>query len=118
MKSEDHPLIRGDNSFMSVAANFLSTQLSGYIKMSVKMGIQIQGKAKASMLREYKHLNAGVMPGKPVFEYIDPTEITSKDRKKVLEAVNLTKKEKCGKIKGRVCANGSKQKRCLNMVKL
>ena len=35
------------------------------------------------------------------------------EKKRALEAVNLIKKKRCGKLKGRTCADGSKQKRYL-----
>lgn len=53
------------------------------------------------------------MPGKPLFGCIDPNDISMEERKRALEAVNLIKKKRCGKMKGRACANGSKQKRYL-----
>ena len=113
MKS-DHPFMRGDKSFMSVAANYLFTHVSEHSQMSAKAGIKKFGdRALAAILSEYKQLNTGAMPGKPVFGTIDPTTLTNEEKRRALEAVNLIKKKKCGKIKGRTCANGSKQKRYL-----
>jgi len=65
------------------------------------------------MLNEYKQLNTGPVPGKLVFGCIDPIKITNEEKRSALEAVNLIKKKRCGKIKGRTCADGSKQKRFL-----
>jgi len=70
-------------------------------------------KAITAMLNENKQLNIGPVPGKPVFGYIDPSTITNQEKRRALEAVNLIKKKRCGKIKGRTCADGSKQKRFL-----
>ena len=65
------------------------------------------------MLSEYKQLNTGTAPGKPVFGTIDPSTLSNEEKSRALEAVNLIKKKRRGKIKGRTCANGSKQKRYL-----
>ena len=114
MNSSKHPFIRGDKSFMSVAANVLFTQVLEHAQMSAKAGIKRFGdRALAAMISEYKQLNTGAMPGKPVFGCIDPKNITMGERKRALEAVNLIKKKRCGKLKGRTCADGSKQKRYL-----
>ena len=54
------------------------------------------------------------MPGKLAFWPQDSTLMTPLQKKKTLEAVNLITKEKCcGTIKGRSCADGSKQQRDL-----
>ena len=113
MKS-DHPFMRGGKSYMSVAANYLFAQVNEHTQMSAKAGIKKFGdKAIAAMLSEYKQLNTGAMPGKPVFGTINPNTLTREEKRRALEAVNLIKKKRCGKIKGRTCANGSKQKRYL-----
>ena len=57
----------------------------------------------------------GPVLGKPVFGCIDPSEISNEEKRRALEAVNLIKKKRCGKIKGRTCADGSKQKRFLKL---
>ena len=114
MKSVNHPFMRGGKSFMSVAANVLFVQVNEHAQMSAKAGIKKFGdRAIAAMLSEYKQLNTGVLPGKPVFGYISPDSITFEEKRGALDAVNLIKKKRSGKIKGRTCANGSKQKRYL-----
>ena len=114
MHSNQHSLTREDKSFMSVAANYLFTQVTKHAQMSAKAGIKKFGdRAVAAMLSEYKQLNSGAVPGKPVFGCIDPNTLTREEKRRALEAVNLIKKKRCGKIKGRTCANGSKQKRYL-----
>ena len=54
-----------------------------------------------------------MVPGNPVFGTIYPSTLSVEEKNKSLEAVNLIKKKRCGKIKGRTCANGNKQKRYL-----
>ncbi len=50
--------------------------------MTAKAGIKKFGdRAVAAMLSEYKQLNTGPMPGKPVFGCIDPTTITTEERR-------------------------------------
>ena len=92
------PFMRGDKSFMSVAANYLFTQVNEHAQMSAKSGIKKFGdRAVAAMLSEYKQLNTGAMPGKPVFGTIDPTTLTNEEKRRALEAVNLIKKKRCFK---------------------
>ena len=50
------------------------------------------------------------MPLKPVVIPLDPDELIYAERRQALEYVNLIKKKINGFIKGRTCANGSKQK--------
>ena len=100
--------------FMSVAADVLFAQVGEFSKMTAKAGIKRFGdRAVAAMLQEFKQLNEGAVPGKPVFGTVDPLLLSREDKKRALEAVNLIKKKRCGKIKGRTCANGSKQKKYL-----
>ena len=114
MKSTDHSFNRGKKSYMNVAANYLFAQVTEHAQMSAKAGIKKFGdRAVAAMLNEYKQLNEGPVPGKPVFGCIDPNTITWDEKRRALEAVNLIKKKRCGRIKGRTCADGSKQKRYL-----
>ena len=95
MKSSDHPLIRGGKSFMSVAANYLFAQVNEHAQILAKAGIKRFGdQAVAAILSKYKQLNTGTMPGKPVFGCIDPKDITTGEKRRALEAVNLIKKKK------------------------
>jgi hypothetical protein len=101
-------------SFMSLAADVLFAQVGEFSQMTAKAGIKKFGdKAVAAMLQEFKQLNEGAVPGKPVFGTVNPSTLSWEEKKRALEAVNLIKKKRCGKIKGRTCANGSKQKKYL-----
>ena len=51
------------------------------------------------------------MEGKPVIGPIDPYSLTWEEKRKALDAVNLIKEKRNGKIKGRTCSNGAKQRR-------
>ena len=94
MRSDKHPLIQGERSFMSVAVNYLFTQVTEHVQMSAKVGIITFGDiAVAAMLNEYKKLNTGAMPGKPVFGCIDPYTLSKEEKRRALEAVNLIKKK-------------------------
>ena len=53
------------------------------------------------------------MSGKTVVAHFDPDGLTPLDRNKTLEDMNLIKDKRCGKIKGRTCSNGSKQRNYL-----
>ena len=55
MDSSKYPFIKGDNSFMSIAANVLFTQVSEHAQMSAKAGIKcFSDIALAAMIGEYK----------------------------------------------------------------
>ena len=62
------------------------------------------------MIKELKQLNDRSMDGNPVVVPISPDSISSDDKKKALEVVNLIKEKRDGKIEGRTCANGAKQR--------
>ena len=96
------------NDPMKTAINVVFTQ------MSARQGFkQVGEEAVAAMIKEYKQLNNGPMPGKPVVEAIDTDTIPREELTKALDAVNLIKLKRCGKVKGRSCLNGSKQRRYL-----
>eukprot|EP00957_Ditylum_brightwellii_P029212 2208022-Ditylum_brightwellii.AAC.1 len=50
------------------------------------------------------------MEGKPVVVPIDTHLLSDDDKQKALDAVNLIKEKREKSIKGRTCANGSKQR--------
>ena len=58
-------------------------------------------------------MNTSAVDGKPVFAPQDFTKMTEDEKLKTLEAVNLIKEKRDGTIKGRSCANGSKQRKYL-----
>ena len=86
-----------------------------FTQMSAHKGIKLFGeKAISAMFKELKQLNDGVVPGKPVIEPIPFCNLTERDKKESLEAVNLIAQKRCGKIKGRTCANGSRQRKYIS----
>ena len=79
--------------------------------MSASKGIEKYGElAVAAMVKEFKQLVDGAFPGKPVVSAIEHSELSAEDKKKALDAVNLIKVKRSGTVKGRTCANGSKEK--------
>ena len=62
------------------------------------------------MMKEFKQLVHGAFPGKPVVEAIKHTDLSEKDKRTALDAVNLIKVKNNGTVKGRTCANGSKER--------
>ena len=95
-------------SYMRKAVDVVFTQ------MTAKRGIKLFGeKAVAAMVKEFTQLDKGAFPGNPVVGPIDPTILTQEDKIRAMEAVNLIKEKRCGKIKGRTCANGSVQRKFL-----
>jgi hypothetical protein len=104
----------GKISYHRIAVDACFAQVARYSQMTAKTGIKHFGeRAIAAMFKEFKQLNEGAVPGKPVFGKQDATELTYEEKKRALEAVNLIKEKRSGIIKGRTCANGSKQKRYL-----
>ena len=65
------------------------------------------------MIKETKQLEEVTMSGKKVVNAIDPDILSVEEKVKALNAVNLIKQKIDGTIKGRICADGSKQKRYL-----
>ena len=85
-----------------------------FIQMSAHKGIKLFGeRAIAAIVKELKQLNDGVIPGNPVIEPIPFDKQTNQDKKEALEAVNIITEKRTGKIKGRMCANGSRQQKYL-----
>ena len=52
------------------------------------------------MFKEFKQLDHGSMPGKPISGHVDPDNLTKKENKAALESVNRIKKKRYGIIKG------------------
>jgi len=93
---------------MKIACDVMFTQ------MSAKAGIKKFGeRAVAALIKEFTQLDRGPMQGKPVVKGISADSLTSEERRAALEAVNLITEKRDGRIKGRTCADGSKQKRYL-----
>ena len=82
--------------------------------MSASKGFKVYGeRALVAMVKELKQLNDGAVPGKPVVIPIDPDALSEEDKKKALDAVNIIEEKRDGRVKGRTCANGSKQRQYL-----
>mmetsp|Transcript_26947 Transcript_26947/g.39879 ORF Transcript_26947/g.39879 Transcript_26947/m.39879 type:complete len:200 (-) Transcript_26947:1357-1956(-) len=85
-----------------------------FTQMSAKKGMKLLGEsAVAAMFKELKQLDQGPMPGKPVVQPVNVDELSAEVKERAMEAVNLIKVKRCGIVKGRTCANGSKQRQYL-----
>ena len=63
--------------------------------MSVNQGIKQFGEETiAALLKEFKQLDEGEVPGKPVIWPIDPKILTAEEKRKALSAVNLIKEKR------------------------
>ena len=101
--------INKSKDLMNKAVGIILTQ-----QMSAKKGIKKFGeKAVAAMIKEFSQLDQGAFPGKPVIDTIDADSLSREQKAKALEAVNLIAEKRCGRIKGRTCANGSTQRKYL-----
>lgn len=96
----DHSVV----DVMRSALNVIFTQ------MSAKKGMKLFGEsAVAAIIKELKQLYQGSMPGKPVVQPVNVDELSREVKECAMEAVNLIKVKRYGKVKGRTCANGNKQ---------
>ena len=78
-----------------------------FTQMSAGKGIKLYGaKAVAAMFKEYKQLDDLKVLGR-----LNPDLLTPEQKRNALRAVNLIKIKRCGKVKGRTCANGSPQRK-------
>ena len=93
---------------------FTKTMNVMFTQMSAKRGIKMyKERAIAAMMNELSQLDKGVVDGQPVVIPIDPSLLSQEKRRNAMEAVHLIKEKRDGKIKGRTCANGSKQRQFL-----
>ena len=77
-----------------------------FIQMSARKGIEQFGQlAVAAMLKEYKQLDDLV-----VFGSVLPDSMSDQEKRRALQAINLIKLKRCGKVKGCTCADRSVQR--------
>ena len=96
------------SKFEKIKANIFNNSVKTcFTQMSATKGIKLLGqKAIAAMFKEYKQLNDLTVLGR-----IDPKTLTAEQKRRALRAVNLIKLKRCGKVKGRTCADGSVQRK-------
>ena len=79
-------------------------------QMSAKEGLRKFGeKAAEALITEWRQLDE-----KNVFHGLYFKDTTVEQRKNALRLVQLIKQKRCGKIKGRTCADGRKQRQYIN----
>ena len=84
----------------SLMANFIFTQ------MSAKAGIKKHGqRAIDALLKELTQLD-----NQDTFDPQDASKLTPQQKKAALRSVNVIKEKRCGKLKGRSCADGRPQR--------
>ena len=85
-----------------------------FVQMHATKGIkQLGERAVAAMIREFAQLVEGAVEGKPAVDAITPESLSEEDKYRALDAVNLIDLKRDGRVKGRSCLNGSKQKQYL-----
>ena len=78
-----------------------------YAQVSVKEGIRRHGqKAIDAMIKEFTQLHK-----QNTFVPVLATKLSKKAKKEALNLITMIKQKRCGKIKGRACADGRKQRR-------
>lgn len=74
-------------------------------QVSVERGLEIWGeRAREGAKKEFTSLHM-----KDTFMPVDINAVSTEDRKGALEPVFFLKEKRTGEIKGRLCADGSKQ---------
>ena len=74
--------------------------------MGIKQGIELHGeKAIKAMLSEYTQLDDNT-----IFEALDASKLTKEMKNAALNLLTLIKEKRDGRIKGRACADGRKQR--------
>ena len=101
-------------SYLQRAVEVIFTQLEDdeqkFKDMPASKGMKLFGeRAVAACIKEFSQLSNGVVPGKPVIQPVNLKDVTREERLQALEAVNLIKQKRCGKVKFRSCVNGSEQ---------
>eukprot|EP00957_Ditylum_brightwellii_P064313 4880551-Ditylum_brightwellii.AAC.1 len=103
--------MKKDKEAILVSDTFKKAIGAYFNQMPASKGIKIYGeRALTAMVKELKQLNDGAMEEKPVVVPIDAHLLSDDDKLKDLDAVNLIKEKRDKSIKGRTCANGSKQR--------
>ena len=81
--------------------------LSKFPQMLMHQGIQTYGmRAIEATLKEFVQLN-----NKKIFSPLDAEKLTTEQKKAALPLITMIKEKRNGKIKGRACADGRKQRR-------
>ena len=98
-----------NDTFRRVLAVIMTTvQTSAeHEQISMKEGIKRFGnEAVEAVLKEY-----GQLDSKDVFDPVDAVELTIEEKAKALDLLTMIKKKRCGKVKGRACVNGKRQRK-------
>ena len=104
--NSDLNTVHRQESELAVCVNTCFTQ-----RMSAYKGFKEFGeRAVTAMMKELIQLDKGAVPNKPVIKGIDYQSLTDDDKRKALDAINIIELKRDGKMKGRSCANGSKQR--------
>ena len=83
------------------------SKLDKHAQVSVNEGVKRYGeKAIAAILKEFTQLN-----DKQVFKPCNPNRLSAATKRKALNLITMIKQKRDGKIKGRACADGRKQRR-------
>ena len=75
-------------------------------QMSMKKGIKIFGDTGVAAV--HKEMNQ--LHSRKVMKVLHPNDLTYKQKKEALDYFMFLKRKRCGKIKGRGCADGRKQR--------
>ena len=82
---------KNTHAYMQAAVKMMFTH------MHAKKGIKLFGESDISaMIKEFKQLDEGDMPIKPVVIPLNPDKLTDEERRQKLEAANLIKGKEMG----------------------
>jgi hypothetical protein len=86
----------------------MNRYITGFMmtQMSATKGIKLHGqKAIDALMVEFQQLH-----DMNVFEGMDPTLLSARQKRSALRAINLIKEKRCGRMKGRSVADGSTER--------
>ena len=99
---------------LAQSANLEKQDGSRRQQMPASKGFALLGEeALAAMMKERAQLSNRALPGNSETAPVDPKTLVKQEMERCLEATNLAKEKRHGKIKGRARANKSKQRRHL-----
>ena len=85
-----------------------------FIQMSANKGFKkYEQPSITAVIKEFTQLSNGAVLGKPMVKLVNISTLTPLEKHKALLAVNLIKEKFCGELKGRTCADGSRQHKYL-----
>ena len=106
LRADSHKQQRAPTHRDVLDAKYRASVAVMFNQMTAKKGIEKFGEvAIAAMFKEY-----AILDNLDVFGTIDPDKLTLIQKQRALRAINLIKEKRCGRVRGRTCADGRSQR--------